>query len=90
MLNVALFVLTSLGIVHLGSVCSMPVRVIRYFEIWRVFTPAWFHAGVLHIAMNMSTFVGMGPGLERQWGCFYSVAADGVCNCRYCHGLALV
>ena len=50
----------------------MPVRVIRYFEIWRVFTPAWFHAGVLHIAMNMSTFVGMGPGLERQWGslCF--------------------
>ena len=68
MLNVALFVLTSLGIVRLGSVCSMPVRVIQHFEIWRVFTPAWFHAGVLHIAMNMSTFVGMGPGLERQWG----------------------
>ena len=71
-LNVALFLSTFLGMIRLGSVCSMPVRVIRYFEIWRVFTPAWFHAGVLHIAMNMSTFVGMGPGLERQWGslCF--------------------
>jgi membrane associated rhomboid family serine protease len=37
-------------------------------EYYRIITSAFTHAGILHIAMNMSSLVQLGSSLERQFG----------------------
>ena len=36
--------------------------------VYRLFTSALWHAGLLHLAMNMLALVPMGSALERQMG----------------------
>jgi rhomboid protease GluP len=37
-------------------------------QLWRLLTPIWLHASILHIGFNMYALVIFGPGLERQYG----------------------
>jgi rhomboid protease GluP len=37
-------------------------------ELWRLVTPIWLHASILHIGFNMYALFIFGPGLERQYG----------------------
>ena len=36
--------------------------------VWRMFTAAVFHMGILHVAFNMMAFVPIGQSLERLLG----------------------
>jgi membrane associated rhomboid family serine protease len=40
-------------------------------EYYRLFTSAYFHLGLFHIAMNMLSFVGIGAWLEMRMGTMY-------------------
>lgn len=37
-------------------------------QIWRLITPIWLHANILHIFFNMYALFVIGPGLEQQYG----------------------
>ncbi len=37
-------------------------------ELWRLFTPMFLHASILHIGFNMYAMAVIGPGLERHYG----------------------
>ena len=37
-------------------------------QLWRLLTPIWLHASILHIGFNMYALLIFGPGLERQYG----------------------
>ncbi len=41
---------------------------VRHGEIWRLFTPAFLHFGVAHLALNMLALVNLGGPLERVEG----------------------
>lgn len=41
---------------------------IRNGELWRLFTPMFLHASILHILFNMYALAVIGPGLERHYG----------------------
>ena len=40
----------------------------NYLESYRIITSAFFHNGLLHVAMNMMTFNSIGPQLEYSFG----------------------
>jgi membrane associated rhomboid family serine protease len=37
-------------------------------ESWRIFTPMWLHAGIIHIVANMGAVIQLGFPLEREHG----------------------
>ena len=39
-----------------------------YGENWRVFSPMWLHAGVIHLACNVAAVQQLGVPLEREFG----------------------
>lgn len=41
---------------------------IRSGQYWRLITPVFLHANLLHIGVNMYALLAIGPGLERQYG----------------------
>ena len=41
---------------------------VRHGEVWRLFTPAFLHFGVYHLALNMLAMVNLGGPLERVEG----------------------
>jgi len=43
-------------------------RLILQGQIWRLFTPMFLHASILHIAFNMYALYAIGRGLEQQYG----------------------
>mmetsp|Transcript_48661 Transcript_48661/g.62456 ORF Transcript_48661/g.62456 Transcript_48661/m.62456 type:complete len:163 (-) Transcript_48661:75-563(-) len=42
--------------------------VIYSHQYWRIITSAFFHGGLMHIAVNMMSFMWMGASLERSLG----------------------
>ncbi|GBG78251.1 hypothetical protein CBR_g26284 [Chara braunii] len=61
------------------------------WELYRGLTSVLFHAGLLHISLNMMTFVPLGSGLERLLGStryLYSVFLFAVTNTLIHGGLA--
>ena len=66
---VGLYVLCVLvGYDAFHEVCMAPHWVLRGGEVHRVFTYAWFHGSVIHLAFNMMAFVPMATSLERLLG----------------------
>lgn len=41
---------------------------LTYAAVYRVFTVAYFHGGLLHIILNLMAMVSLGPWLERHFG----------------------
>ena len=37
-------------------------------EFWRIFSPMWLHAGVIHIVCNMGATLQLGVPLEKEYG----------------------
>ena len=55
---------------------------VRHGEIWRLFTPAFVHFGIAHLALNMLAMVNLGGPLERVQGPrFYLVFTAAVALC---------
>lgn len=61
------------------SVATLKIDILEYFgmkintailagQVWRLITPIWLHAGLLHIFSNMYALLVIGPGLEQQYG----------------------
>ena len=42
--------------------------IVNYHEYWRLLTPVFLHAGILHIGLNMWGLLVLGPSLERFLG----------------------
>jgi len=59
-----------------------PFGIVLYGEWWRLFTAAFLHGSILHIAFNMYVLFALGPTLERvlghvRYAILYVVAALG-------------
>ena len=64
----------------LYSLCLIPSRVIKNFEFWRLITAPFLHSGIIHLAMNMGTFLQVGMSLESAIGTlsfFYHIIVFG-------------
>ncbi|BDA43959.1 probable rhomboid-related protein 4 at N-terminal half [Coccomyxa sp. Obi] len=51
-----------------AAVCLNPYTLVQRLQLYRLFTSAIFHAGLLHIGFNMLAFVPIATSLERQLG----------------------
>jgi membrane associated rhomboid family serine protease len=49
---------------------GMNVRLIQSGEFWRLMTPVFLHAGIIHLLMNLVAQLRFGLFLERQWNIF--------------------
>ena len=80
-LNVAMFLVTAVSAVTVGNpplnnfsspvfeqLSQWPYGVILLGQWWRVFTAAFLHVGLVHLAMNMFALLLFGSELERQLG----------------------
>jgi len=51
-----------------GTVCYSSSSILNRKQVYRLVSGAWFHNGILHIALNMMAFLPMGSELERHMG----------------------
>lgn len=51
-----------------GWFALIPQEVLHHFQIWRLFTYLFLHAGLLHIIINMYVLWMFGPEIERGMG----------------------
>eukprot|EP00884_Botryococcus_braunii_P019360 jgi/Botrbrau1/6107/Bobra.331_2s0004.2 len=58
------------GYDEFDAICLNAPAVAQYLQLYRLFTSAVFHVGLLHVAMNMMAFVPIGSSLERHYGTF--------------------
>ena len=66
---VASFVLCVLvGFDDFARACVAPRHVLATGEVYRALTAPFFHGSLLHLALNMTAFVGTASGLERSLG----------------------
>ncbi len=54
--------------ISLADARIAPLFEVRHGEVWRLFTPAFIHFGVVHLGFNMLNLVGLGNVLERRLG----------------------
>jgi len=50
------------------TICFHTPSIFYEFDVYRIFTAAWFHSGLLHLTFNLMTFLPMGAVLERKFG----------------------
>lgn len=94
---VALYVLTLLVDIDYGYITINPYRTAFQYELYRIYTSAFFHGGIMHIAMNMMSFQALGTSLEALFGStmFFllittMIFTSGVLYVGTCVGLAAV
>ena len=54
--------------IPLSTLSFNPRLILFSFQIWRCFTSAYAHGGILHLAFNMSTTIYIQGDLERKHG----------------------
>lgn len=52
----------------INALALIPPRVLGNFEIWRLVTYQFLHAGAWHVALNMLMLWMFGSELEQRWG----------------------
>jgi rhomboid protease GluP len=72
-INAAVFLLqlasqTFAGVDYLAALGMKANNLILQGQYWRLLTPMFLHASILHIGFNMYALFVLGPGLERQYG----------------------
>eukprot|EP00667_Euglena_gracilis_P020625 EG_transcript_22357 len=65
---VLVYVLQCVGIANSSHWCFNARMVYERLQVYRVFTVAYFHGGLLHIILNLMAMVSLGPWLERHFG----------------------
>ena len=50
------------------SLTPPQVPLIKAGEYWRLFTPMWLHAGLIHVAFNLLSLFSLGNALEQAFG----------------------
>ncbi|KAF9612267.1 hypothetical protein IFM89_038837 [Coptis chinensis] len=41
---------------------------IQQYQMWRLFTPPWLHAGIINLVVNLSSVIFVGVHLEQEFG----------------------
>mmetsp|Transcript_32077 Transcript_32077/g.54099 ORF Transcript_32077/g.54099 Transcript_32077/m.54099 type:complete len:419 (+) Transcript_32077:81-1337(+) len=85
--NIAIHVLIFFTSFPVNELAINPLMIIIRGEFYRIFTSAFVHGGIMHIAMNMSSLLGIGALLEKQYGSirmlFITLWALVLCGCMY-------
>lgn len=68
-LNVSIHILVFIMSYPIYSFTMNPAYVLKG-EYYRILTSVFLHGGILHILMNMSTLLAIGPRLENHYGSF--------------------
>lgn len=73
LLTIALCVALEVGVYVFGLqlrnfTISAALVLAPHWELHRLVTAAYFHVGLLHIAMNMMSFLQLGASIERMFG----------------------
>lgn len=67
-LNIGLHVILFLTSFPIHQLAISAPSVIKHVELYRLFSAAFVHAGILHIGMNMMSLLQLGSSLETQFG----------------------
>ena len=67
-LNIAIHIVLFVTSFPTNYLAINPAIVLAYGEYYRLVSFVFVHSGLLHIGMNMSTLVVLGPALENQYG----------------------
>jgi rhomboid protease GluP len=67
-INVTVHALIFVSSFNINDLAINPALIIVRGEYYRVISSAFVHGGILHIAMNMSSLVALGPALEFKYG----------------------
>jgi membrane associated rhomboid family serine protease len=80
--NVGVYLLQILASTNvlIGVFSLIPTRVFGNFEIWRLFSYQFLHAGVWHLAINMLMLWMFGAELEQRWGSKFFLKYYFVCG----------
>lgn len=66
--NVAIHIIIFLFSFSIGNFAISAYSVLYGYEYYRVVSSAFVHVGLLHIGMNMSSLLQLGPDLEKMFG----------------------
>jgi membrane associated rhomboid family serine protease len=66
--NVFVHIAVFLFTIDISPFTFSPYFVVYEYQYYRIFTSAFLHGGILHIAMNMMSLVAMGGLLEPTYG----------------------
>src|SRR5580765_1807372 len=69
--NVALFVLQLIAPTLTDLLGLEPLAAVQRFQVWRLVSYMFLHAGIFHILFNMLALWMFGTELERTWGTRY-------------------
>ena len=54
--------------IRASSVCLSSFYILYGAQLWRLLTAPFFHAGLMHVALNMMAWTQLGPSMERLVG----------------------
>lgn len=66
--NVSIHILVFLTSYPTHDFTFVPQRIYQNAEYYRIFTSAFLHGGIMHIAMNMMSLMALGNILETNYG----------------------
>lgn len=68
LLNLAIHLFFFLTSYNVGYFTFNAFRIIYQYEYYRIFSSAFIHGGLLHIAMNMMSLLALGVVIESNYG----------------------
>jgi rhomboid domain-containing protein 1 len=81
MIVIAIIQFALLGYSVVNHLTFSPIRIVEFFEFWRLITGTYMHTGILHLVMNMMSFTFLGTTLEVALGTlsyFYHIFVFGI------------
>lgn len=66
--NISVHILVFISSYPINDFTFSPIDIYQDGEYYRIFTSAFLHGGIMHIAMNMMSLVAVGAILETQYG----------------------
>jgi rhomboid protease GluP len=66
--NVSIHIIVFILSIDVSQYTFNPYKIVYDAEYYRIFTSAFLHGGIMHIAMNMMSLVALGGVLEPGYG----------------------